>query len=405
MIIMTGNGAAQLFNLLGYPILARLYSPHEFGAFGLFVAASAIPGTVACARFEYAIPIAPKWGAASVLWLCFIMSAIIGLASGLGAALYWHVTQAASGVVFAFLLGVTVFLTGLAAGCSFFLMRSERYRAVSVSMLVRTGAAILCQIALAFLWGHSLSLVVGFVLGLAVQALMLVTWTWLKLHPRRPRRQQIYSMFRHFRRQVSVDFPSTIVAAIALNILTFTLAILYDPRTVGFYAMGNRIAIVPLALFNDALAQVFFQKASRAKEQKGHIWDEMKFNLITSGVLSVGVIVVTLLLAKPFIAIYLGEKWLPAADMLIILSPMLAIRALAMSIGTTVFVLRSAHWLFVHNVATVVIPLAAFGLASVLHLGPLAFLGIVSAALAMEYAVFGGFLAYAARRDRASAAA
>jgi len=405
LVILGGNGTAQVINLLGYPFLARLYSPQEFGLFGVFVAASAIPGIVACGRFEYAIPTAPKRGASSVLWLCFFVSIAMGIIAGAGAALYWSLSSAVSGSAFPILLGICVTLTGVCAGNSMFLMRHERYRAVSTSILARTATAILSQVGLAFVARDSLSLIVGFVLGLAVQAAILSWWVWLKLRPERPRGPRIRAMFARYRRQVTVDFPSTLVAAVALNVLTFALAILYDQRTVGFYSMGNRLAAVPLALFNDALAQVFFQKASRAKEQKGHLWDELKFNLITSGILSFGVLFGIVLFARPFIAIFLGAQWLPAADMLIVLSPMLAIRALAMSIGTTVFVLRSAHWLFVHNVATVVIPVLAFAAAWLMHLGPLGFLGIVSATLAIEYALFGLFLAHAARRDRANAGA
>jgi hypothetical protein len=86
--------------------------------------------------------------------------------------------------------------------------------------------------------------------------------------------------------------------------------------------------------------------------------------------------------------------------MLIVLAPMLAIRGLSMSIATTVFVLRSTHWLFVQNLATVLIPVAAFAAAWLLHLSPIAFLGIASAMLAVDYAIFGMFLAFAARRER-----
>jgi O-antigen/teichoic acid export membrane protein len=405
LIILGGNGAAQAINLLGYPFLARLYSPHEFGLFGIFTAAVAIPGMVACGRFEFAIPTAPKRGAAGVLWLAVLTSAAIGILSTAGAEIYWWANPAAGGAALPLLLGLCVFLTGICAATSMFLMRHDGYRSVSASILVRTVVAILSQVVLAFAAGGAISLIVGFTLSLVAQAAMLVTLTWRRINPGPPRRPIIVAMFARYRRQVSVDFPSTLVGALALNILTFALAILYDPGTVGFYSIGNRLAVVPLALFNDALAQVFFQKASRAKEQKGHLWDELKFNLLTSSLLSLGVLVGIVVLARPFIGIFLGERWLPAADMLIILSPMLAMRALVMSIGTTVFVLRSAHWLFVHNVATVVIPLLALAIAWSLHLSPLMFLGIVSATLAIEYAAFGLFLTLAVRRDRASAGA
>ena len=86
--------------------------------------------------------------------------------------------------------------------------------------------------------------------------------------------------------------------------------------------------------------------------------------------------------------------------MLVVLAPMLAVRSLTMSVATTVFVLRSAHWLLVHNVATLVIPILAFGASSLLAFGPIGFLGVASALLTVEYVCFGIFLAAAARRDQ-----
>ena len=401
LIILGGNGAAQLVNLLGYPFLARLYSPEEFGLFGLFVAAAAVPGMVACGRFEFAIPTAPKWGASSLLWLSFFVSAVIGFVSGGGAAIYWWTTSPEAGFAFPALLGLCVALIGICAASTMLVMRNDGYRTVSVSVLARTAMVILSQVGLAFAAGGSLSLMVGFTLGLVVQAAILVSWIWRRLNPGRPQRRRMRAMFLHYRRQVAVDFPSTLVAALAGNILTFALAFLYDQRTVGFYSMGSRLAVVPLALFNDALSQVFFQKASRAKVEKGHMWDELKFSVVTSGILSLGVLFAIVLFARPFIGVFLGTTWLPAADMLIVLSPMIAARGLAMSIATTVFVLRSAHWLFVHNVATVILPLAACAAAVLLHLSPIGFLIVASGLLFVEYAAFGGFLALAAKRDRA----
>jgi O-antigen/teichoic acid export membrane protein len=402
LIIATGNGAAQAINLLAYPVLARLYSPHEFGLFSMFVAAAAVPGMVACGRFEFAIPIAPKWGVSSVLWLCFLISTAIGIVSTCGAAIYSWSSSASEGSAFALVLGICVFLTGVCAAGSYFLMRYEAYRVASLSIAVRTVSAVGSQIVLAFVSSDATSLIVGFTLGLVAQAILLVVVIRRRLNLGRPRWRPIRAMLLRFRSQVSVDFPSTLVGAIALSVLTFALAILYDARTVGFYSIGNRLAVVPLALFNDSLAQVFFQRASRAKEQKGHLWDELKFSLLTAGLLSMGVLVVIVLLAHPFIEIFLGTTWTPAAEMLVVLAPMLAVRSLSMSIATTVFVLRSAHWLFVHNVMTVALPVLAFSIAAIFHLNAIAFLEIASALLFVEYALFGTFLVVAVRRDRSA---
>ncbi|HUE78790.1 MAG TPA: oligosaccharide flippase family protein [Sphingomicrobium sp.] len=399
MIILSGNGAAQAANLLSYPFLARLYTPHEFGVFATFVAAAAIPSSVACGRFELAVTTAPRWGRFGILWLCVAVAAGVGLLSVFGAAIYWQLSETAAHPSLPVLLGLSIFLTGVTSAQSMFLMRHDCYRATSSSLLVRTGGAVVVQLALAFVSATALSLILGFVFGLLAQAAMLALIIWRRVRPGKPKLRDMRAMFLRFRHQVTVDIPSTIIAAFSLNLVTFMLGGLYGQRVVGFYSIGQRLAITPLQLFNDALGQIFFQKAARARETKGHFWDEMKFSLLTSGLISLGVLVIILLVARPFIVFYLGAQWAPAADILVILAPMLAVRSLTMSIATTVFVMRAAHWLFIHNVANVAMTIAAYAFALFFGLGPAAFLSVAALLIGFEYAVFALFLIWASRRQ------
>ena len=400
MIILSGNSAPQVVNLLSYPFLGRIYSPAAFGVFAMFVAASGIGGWVACGRFDLAVTTAPNWGRSGILWLCIVVATAVGSVSAGIAALYWNFGGRHIGAALPLLLGLSVTLIGFTYAFSMFVMRHDRYRTQSTSILTRTICVTVVQIGLGLVAPTALSLIIGYVFGLAAQVLVLAGVTWLRISPRRARIRDMRAMFFYFRRQVMVDIPSSLIAALSANLLTILLAGLYDQKTVGYYAIGSRLAIAPLQVFNDALSQTFFQKAARAKENKGHFWDEMKLNLITSGLLSIGVLVAIVFLARPFVSIYLGRRWDTAADMLIILAPMLAVRSLTTSISTTVFVMRSAHWLFVHNIAAVLTSLLAYGIAVALRLSALNFLIIVSAFLTVEFALFGTFLVIKARWQR-----
>jgi O-antigen/teichoic acid export membrane protein len=400
VIVLTGNGAAQIATLVSYPILGRLYSPAAFGLFAMFVAASAIPGSIACGRFDLAVPLAPRWGRLSVLWLCTSTSAIVGTLSVVGAAIYWKIASPGASGALPLLLGVTVFLTGLTTAQSVFLMREDRYRSASISIVVRTGTAVLVQIVLGFYAATSFSLIAGFVLGLFAQAAMLTLAIAARAESLEPRLKTMRAMFKRFRRQVAIDIPSTLIAAFSLNLLVFLLAALYDSHTVGYFSVGNRMAMVPLALFSTALGQTFFQKAAHARDTQGHFWEETKLSVAMSGLISLVVLALILFFAKPFIAIYMGPKWLPAAEILVLLAPMLALRSLAMSIATTVFVMRAPHWLLVHNIANVMVTLMAYAIATVLQLSALYFIAIASALLSLEYAAFALFLVTKARDAR-----
>ncbi len=400
MVLLSGTAAAQAANLLSYPLLTRLYTPADFGGLAIFIAAAAIPGAVACGRFDLAVPTAPRWGRFAIFWLCLVISAGLGLVSILGAALYWWWSGTAADPVMPPLLGLCVFLTGFTNAAQLYLMRHDRYRLSSASLLARTGGTVLLQVALAFVWRTPLALVLGYSFGLMLQGIMLGSAIWRGASPGRPRAGPMRVMFRRYRRQVGIDIPSTFIAALSNNMMNFLLLGLYGQRILGFYSLGNRIAIMPLQLFNDSLSQVFFQKAARAQEETGGFWTQMKFNVLVSGLLSLGVLVGIWLFARPFITLYLGRDWAPAADILLILAPMLAMRSLCMSIATAVFVLKKPSWLLFHNIANAAVLLVAYAIASRLGIGAYAFFRLAAIALFVEYLAFTLFLVSVVFRSR-----
>ena len=55
--LLTGNVAAHALPLLLGPALTRTYSPEAFGQFALLWALATNVAVVACARYEYALPL------------------------------------------------------------------------------------------------------------------------------------------------------------------------------------------------------------------------------------------------------------------------------------------------------------------------------------------------------------
>ncbi len=398
LALFSGTFLAQVFNFAAYPLLARLYTPEEFGLLGTFIAAAAIPGALACGRFELAITTAPHSGRQAVLWLCFTIALGVSAFATVAMWLYWWAIDAPMLWLLVPMLFVTVLLTGVTNALTMFLMRHESFRFASIGVVLRTATTVLVQLGVVLVWPGAMGLIAGFALGLVAQSLMgfAITSRWYPLG--RPRRSHMRAMFRRFRPQVSVDIPGSLLAALSFNLLPFMLQFLYGTRAVGFYAIGQRIAVLPLQLFNDALSQVFFQRAARAQEARGEFWQEFRLTLLVSVAISLAMLAGLVFLAEPVLALYLGAEWEMSGTILVILAPMLAIRSVTMSLATTVFVMKRPVWLFWHNVASVIAIGAAFGIALATGAGMLTFLLLLAILQGVEYAIFGIALAVAARR-------
>src|SRR5574343_1180155 len=87
LTLLAGGALAQALPLLLGPWLTRLYRPEDFGVYHLFAAVAANVAVVACARYEFALPLAADEAEADALRrLCRrLLAAVAGL-SALGAA-------------------------------------------------------------------------------------------------------------------------------------------------------------------------------------------------------------------------------------------------------------------------------------------------------------------------------
>ncbi|MDQ2877778.1 MAG: oligosaccharide flippase family protein [Pseudomonadota bacterium] len=388
LALFTGTVLAQLFNLGSYPLLSRLYGPADFGLFGTFVAAAAIPGAIACGRFELAIAITPEAGRRSMLWLCYSIALGVALAATCVVSIYWWRVATPDLGILAPLLFAAVFLTGVVNSTTMYLMRHESFRFASSGVVTRTATAVLTQIGLAFIWRSPLGLIAGFCLGLAAQACLAV-YAANRAHPLgRPERVGMTEMFRRFRPQVSVDLPGSMLATLSFNLIPFALQALYGIRAVGFFSLGQRLAVLPLQLFNDSLSQVFFQRAARAQEERGEFWQEYRFTLICAGLISMVMLAGLLIFAKPVTVFYLGPRWALAGTILVILAPMLAMRSVAMSLATSVFVLRRPAWLLFLNMASVMAIVVTFGVTRFNGANLLGFMKMLAILQGAEYAIF-----------------
>jgi lipopolysaccharide exporter len=401
LALFTGTVAAQVFNLASYPLLSRLYSPSDFGLFGTFIAASAIPGAVACGRFELAIAIVSEAGRRAILWLCYAIAMCVSLAATVIVSIYWWSVATPGLAILAPMLFFAVLLTGMANATTMYLMRNESFRFASSGVVTRTAITVLTQIALAFGWHSPLGLIAGFCLGLVAQT-ALALYAANRTHPLgRPEREGLVDMFRRFRPQVSVDLPGSMLATLSYNLIPFALQALHGIQAVGFFSLGQRLAVLPLQLFNDSLSQVFFQRAARAQEERGEFWQEYRFTLLCAGLISAAMLAAMLILAEPVTTFYLGSHWATAGTILVILAPMLAVRSVAMSLATSVFVLRRPSWLLFNNMGGVVSIILAFAMARFTGASLFGFLEILAVLQGVQYALFGllvGVAVYRAAR-------
>ena len=78
--LLVGSGTVQALSFFMFPILAKIYSPEEFGVFAVFLSISSVVSSVITGRYELAIAIPSKDSdAANITGLSIFLSAIISI--------------------------------------------------------------------------------------------------------------------------------------------------------------------------------------------------------------------------------------------------------------------------------------------------------------------------------------
>ena len=401
-VLLFGNAAAQLVNLASYPALTRLYTPVDFGGFALFLTAIGILGPIACARFDIAVQSARDWQLPTVWRQAMRMNLLIAAGTAAALAIY-SLATGRLGLDLALLVAAAVALSGYTLAALALLVRQERYKLYSQSLLARSMTTAVAQVALWLVLPQALGLILGFCAGFAVQAVILaaalrgIAW-------RRSTAAHRKAIAARYRRQMATDVPSTLLTGAVINVMALLLLDLYSRAEVGFYSLAFRVAVLPLALISGSLSEVFFQKASASYRRTGGFWKEVRLNILSTAALSLVIFVPMALLARPVFGFAFGEQWLPAADLLVLLAPMLAVRFVSASIQTAPLVIGRASWLLAQNFGLIAAIALAFGLAKREGLAIESYVLLTSLLMAAVYGAFLLFVALTVRRRYRSAA-
>jgi O-antigen/teichoic acid export membrane protein len=254
LTLLAGGALAQAVPLALGPWLTRLYTPGQFGVYHLFAAVAAMLAVVACARYEFALPLAADEAEADALralslWLLAGSTLIAALAGALWAAVI--------GASWPLWLPLAVAALGAVSLATLAATRAERFRALAVARVVQHGGGALAQGVAGVAHAGAAGLIVApLVAALAATALLrprVARW-W------RVPRSQLMAVARKHR-----DFPllNTPHAFAGTLLDTLTLALIAASQGVaaaGYWGLVMRYLKAPATLVGGAVSQALYPR-------------------------------------------------------------------------------------------------------------------------------------------------
>lgn len=331
LTLLGGTALAQAIPLLAAPVLARIYSPEQFGALGLMLAVANPISLVVCGRYELTVVLPREDERANVLARLGLVLAVF-VSVFLGALIIgfrFPISDWLGGgtSLWPLFLAIPLFaLMGFFQPLNNWLIRKQAFRAMGVNKMVQTSGVTLVSLALGW-WAVQHGLLWGYLVGWAAYVFVAIF--------------QVYRQgFRFFPVHVGAmreasrehrDFPlyntlPALLQTLTLSIPVFVMVRLFGEEATGQLNLCRQTVFLPVTFFATTWMQVYTQRASRTVVEQNPVLPGLRKSLAAlSGMAAV--LAVALVVAGPWLfQRVFGEAWAEAGSYARILAVPIALQ-------------------------------------------------------------------------------
>lgn len=327
-----GTALGQLALVAASPLLTRLFSPEEFGTFGLFSSFLAVAAVVACLRLDIAIVSARSdRQAASLLLQSVLLLPFLSILSGVAIWLLqrkeWLAFQTLPALATP-LMVIAVLVTGLFGALRFWSAREMLFREIGRAVLRQSIGRAGAPVVLGLVGAGWAGLVGGEVLGRCLGILHLgqpAVRRCSRLLAQCNAGYHRLVMRRNWKFPL-ILMPSSLLDAVAGSLPLPLIAASFGPAAAGSFALITRLASIPGALVAASLADVFQAHLGRELlKDKDAAHRQVIRTARMLLLLALAFFVPAAVLGPILVPFIFGSDWHEAGTFLAILAPSLAV--------------------------------------------------------------------------------
>lgn len=397
LTLVTGTVAAQAIAIGSAPVLTRLFTTSEFGAYSVAISIIAILITISSLSYPFAIPLPEdEIEAASALALSLALALVAAL---IATVLLWWQGQAivtALGVPtvapYVLLLPLAQFGGSFVAAMTYWAVRARHFSVIAATRLTQTGTLVVTQIVLGVAGGGVLGLLLGDVVGRFSGSIRLAraAWNTSAAAFRGVTGTSIRASATRYRRFAIFSTPSSIINTLGLQVPLLLIVALYGAETGGLYALAVRLCALPVSLISGAVGQVYFAEGSRISRERPDdllalFWRTTRSLATTAA----GPFLLLAVLAPVLAAPVFGPSWAEAGVFVALLAPMYFAALVTNPTGGTLDFLERQEVQLVLGIIRTGLVSGAVVAAYALALPPVGAVAVLSLAGTLTYASFG----------------
>ena len=341
--VLTGSVMAQAIPVLGALVIARVYSPAEFGLYASWLGGVLIFSVILTARFETALAIVEEGHSRviavfSVLIVIALLAITIGVVAGalivnfqtpwlesFPDRLVWMFLPASA------LLAVTQVWQSWASA-------EGEFRKLTIMRLVQASTVTVIQIVAGYFVSTASSLGFAFFTGLVIGLAVSYKLMPLAVPGGKVFLKDVALFCKRYKNYPVYSLPADTVNSATLQLPVIILSVRFGAEIAGYLALTLKVLGFPLSLMGNAVLDVFKHYAASAYKEYGECrsYYLMTLKALLSGAIPFGMVI--FFLGEDLFVMAFGQQWREAGVLSLWLLPMFMMRFIASPLSYMVYI-------------------------------------------------------------------
>lgn len=331
MKVATGTILTQLMGLLLMPVITRLFSPENFGEFGVYIALFGILSPLVGAKFEVALVLEKDLKDKLNLYLLSILSTFFIFL--LSFILFWgfnnkfiRLFNLNINADLLIILPFSLLLFGISQANNYLLISNNYFGKISINNVLQKITDLGSKLVFGFLNSSSLGLVISDFLNkiaaFIFTTFIIVRHRWLRYLFKDTNKTSLRNVITKYIKFPTYELLGDWFNSISNQLPILIMAYYFSNAFIGLYVFANGIFIKMVTLTSKNFSSVYYQKISLIKNEL----ERKKFTLkLINNLIAIGIFPFLLIIigGPQVFSFFFGNKWYDSGIYAQIISPYL----------------------------------------------------------------------------------
>ncbi len=370
LVLASGTGVAKVIAFLSVLVLTRLYTPHQFGLFSIFMSATLIATPLTTLRYSAALPL-PRVEAVAVkllvanLLLVLIISSIIGLLlEGFGKVIFSFFAAPTLYSIWPLLL-ISIMTAAFYEVLAAWATRIKAFKSIAHAEVAQSLLSAVLKISLTFTsMFRSGGLIYGHIIAQLVSCAMLFSNVYKKI--RKTKQINVRSMLKIlglYRDFPSFRFPSQLLLMFSMQAPILFASAEYGTAVAGQLGLAMNAIGLPMMLIGQATSQAYYSEIARIGIVQPVLIYKISREVLLKMLLLGLIPAVSLMLGARWMFIFFfGERWEQAGVFASILAIYLLLQFAANPLANALNIFKRNDLFFYFNAIRTLMIVSVFAL-------------------------------------------